>query len=57
MAFQTEVKTEIDPMSQEDKDARAPNPWLNLENAFVYIDGKHHNVIDLLKLVANKLKP
>jgi hypothetical protein len=43
------------PMTDEQKDAHASNPRINLEEAFIYIDGKRHNVRDLLKLIADKL--
>jgi len=38
------------------EDAKAPNPWMNLENTFVHIDGQRYKTVDLLKLLLEKLK-
>jgi hypothetical protein len=38
------------------KDARSPNEQYNLEEAFIYIDGKRYAAKDLLKLVVEKLR-
>jgi hypothetical protein len=53
--MQRQVHAMPSPVSEEQKDAHAPNPRINLEEAFIVIDGKRHNVRDLLKLVADKL--
>lgn len=54
--MQTQVKAQPSPVSEEDKDAHAPKDRYNLEDAFIYIDGKRHKVGDLLRLVAENLK-
>ncbi len=53
--FQTQV--EVQPRSGvEDKGRRHyPNPIINLENAFIEIDGKRHNVADLLEQLVEML--
>ena len=55
--FQQQVHTAPGPLTQEEKDAHASNPTINLENAFIDIDGKRHRVVDLLRLVVGKLQP
>ena len=51
---QSQVQGAPSPMSEEEKDRTQPNERYNLENAFIYIDGKRYNVRDLLKLVVEK---
>jgi len=55
--MQTQVKVAPRAPTQSEKDGKASNPLLDLENAFVVIDGKRHSVKDLLKLVVEKLEP
>jgi hypothetical protein len=55
--FQRQVPTAPRPPTQEEKDAHATNPIINLENAFIDIDGKRHRIVDLLRLVVEKLQP
>ena len=38
------------------EDLRAPEPWMNLNNTFVTIDGVRHKTTDLLKLVIEHFK-
>ncbi len=46
------------PMSEEQKDHYSGSGHrYNLDDAFVHIDGKRYNVVDLLRLVVEKLKP
>lgn len=49
--FQRQVQVQVQPRSgAEDKGTGLyPNPIMNLGNAFIEIDGKRHNVADLLK--------
>jgi hypothetical protein len=54
--FQQQVQTAPRPLTQEEKDAHASNPIINLENAFIDIDGKRYRVVDLLRLVVEKLQ-
>jgi hypothetical protein len=56
-SFQQEIRTNPRPMTEEEKDAHAQRDRYNLEDAFIIIDGKRHNVRDLLKLVVDKLTP
>ena len=45
------------PMSEEEKDALSPaGERYNLDGAFIHIEGKRYNVVDLLKLVVEKLQ-
>ncbi len=53
--FQKNVKAEIPLVDDAKMDEQAPDPWLNIENAFVHIDGKRHKVVDLLRLLVTKL--
>jgi hypothetical protein len=55
--FQQMVRGAPRPMTQEEKDARASNPLLNLENAFIDIDGKRYRIPDLMRLLVEKLQP
>jgi len=44
------------PMSEEKKDRFSGSGHrYNLDDAFIHIDGKRHNVADLLRLVVEKL--
>jgi hypothetical protein len=46
------------PMSEEQKDYYSGGGHrYNLDDAFVHIDGKRYNVVDLLRLVVEKLTP
>jgi hypothetical protein len=54
--FQQQVQGAPRPPTQEEKDARASNPPLNLENAFIDIDGKRYRIPDLMRLVVEKLQ-
>jgi hypothetical protein len=54
--FQTEMLTEPRSGAEDKKKGRYPNPIIDLENAFIEIDGVEHNVADLLKLVVQILK-
>jgi hypothetical protein len=53
--MQQQVNEGPSPVSEEEKDRRQPNARYDLENAFIYIDGKRYSVKDLLKLVVDKL--
>lgn len=53
---QRQVYTGPSPVSDEEKDRHQPNARYNLENAFIYIDGKRYDVKELLKFVVDKLK-
>lgn len=54
--MQQQVSSGQSPVSDEEKDRRQPNDRYNLENAFIYVDGKRYNVKDLLKFVVEQLK-
>jgi hypothetical protein len=54
--FPQQLPTAMRPPTQEEKDARVSNPPINLENAFIYIDGKRHELSDLMRLVVEKLQ-
>lgn len=56
MQRQSQVHANQSPVSEEEKDRRAPKDRYNLEDAFINIDGTRYNVKDLLKLVVDKLK-
>ncbi len=53
--LQRQVKNQPDPTPQEEIDRTAFNGAINLENAFIVIDGKRWSAAELLKLVADKL--
>jgi hypothetical protein len=53
--MQSQVKNRPDPTPQDEIDRRASNAPINLENAFIVIDGKRWSASELLKLVADKL--
>jgi hypothetical protein len=55
--FHSTMQPNISPVKEEEKDERAPKDRYNLEDAFIIIDGKRHNVRDLLKLVVDQLTP
>lgn len=55
--FPQMVRTAPRPPTQEEKDAHASNPTINLENAFIDIDGKRYRITDLMRLVVEKLQP
>ena len=46
----------LSPVSDEEQVRRQPNDRYNLENAYIYIDGKRYNVKELLKLVVEQVK-
>jgi hypothetical protein len=50
-----QVKTQPDPTPQEEIDRKAFNGPINLQDAFIVIDGKRWSALELLKLVADKL--
>ncbi len=54
--FPNQVYSVSPPVSEEGKDRYATKDRYNLEDAFIWIDGKRYNVKDLLKLVVDKLK-
>jgi hypothetical protein len=49
------VTNQHKPTPQDEIDSRASNAPINLENAFIFIDGKRWSALELLKLVADKL--
>ena len=49
--FQTEMRTEPLSGADDKKKGRYPNPIIDLENAFIEIEGVEYRVADLLKLV------
>ncbi|WP_428486580.1 hypothetical protein [Rhodopila sp.] len=56
MAFQTRVNMDLAPPNQKVNEDNAPNPVLNLENAFIHIEGKRHKLVELLKPLTEKSK-
>lgn len=53
--MQTQIKNQPDPTPQEEIDRTAFNGAINLENAFIVIDGKRWPAAELLKLVVDRL--
>jgi hypothetical protein len=54
---QQQVHTAPSAPTQAEKDAHASNPTIDLENAFIDINGTRYRVVDLLRLVVEKLTP
>ena len=54
--FQTEMRTEPLSGADDKKKGRYPNPIIDLENAFIEIEGVEYRVADLLKLVVQAIK-
>jgi hypothetical protein len=53
--MQSQVTNQPKLTPQDEIDRRASNAPINLENAFIIIDGKRWSALELLKLVADKL--
>jgi hypothetical protein len=55
MSWPQGVKNHPNPTPQEELDRTATSGRINLNDAFIVIDGKRWSAHDLLKLVADKL--